>query len=319
MGKGSAHISEVGNYGDGREEYASKYLLEQALPNDPAATLVALEEFGQRWSLLHLGKEKGRHLDRFVREVQTGTSPPPPVEPRRKERIRALEIGSYIGYSAIRIGRLLAEKNNGSTLLSVEQNEDNAKLARKHVAHAGLDGLVTVVRANIQEHFSSQGTGGGHARSEAFDFVFIDHRKPFYLRDLKFLEARGVIDAAITTVVADNVASLEHILNRQASIARGKRRKACQCVNRACNYMDYVQNSGRYVTEVFWGAKDGISVSKPRRAEDRSQDEISSPKFSAIGPHESRSNRESFDPYEWVAPSREKSRQLSLAYDRSHV
>jgi catechol O-methyltransferase len=288
MGKNASakHISEVGNYGDEREYYASKYVLEHAPRNDPDALLGALEHFDVRWTMLHLGKEKGEYLDMAVKELiserrtkqQTeqccGTSVTNPI--------RALEIGTYIGYSAIRIGRILAtEADNGSTLLSVEQNVDNAGYAKTHVEYAGLNKTVKVLHSRVEECFDETASTtkvevensveNGNSSSlllchdnRPYDFVFFDHRKPFYLRDLKLLESRGVIDATITTVVADNVASLEHIKNREESIARGKRKGPCKCVNKACDYLDYVRRRWSS-TEIFYGnnTKDGISVSKP--------------------------------------------------------
>lgn len=280
--KSSRHISEVGNYGDKREYYASKYVLEHALPNDPDAVLEALESFDVRWTMLHLGKEKGEFLDRALKELiaERRTKDAVSVTPTgcKPNPIRALEIGTYIGYSSIRIGRILAmEADYGSTLLSVEQNSDNAGYAKTHVEHAGLNKFVKVLHSRVEKCFDCPSTGNKVGILEdwnaslpfyhcdrPYDFVFMDHRKPFYLRDLKLLESRGVIDPEITTVVADNVASLEHIKNRQESIIRGKRKGPCKCVNKACDYLDYVRRRWSS-TDIFYGSstKDGISVSKP--------------------------------------------------------
>ena len=294
MGKNASakHISEVGNYGDKREFYASKYVLEHAPRNDPDALLGALEYFDVRWTMLHLGKEKGEYLDAAVKDLilerrsmkqqqtmeqccGTTTSVTNPIH--------ALEIGSYIGYSAIRIGRILAmEADQGSTLLSVEQNVDNAGYAKTHVEYSGLNKTVKVLHSKVENCFDETASTTNidvgnnvengdassfpicHNNRRPYDFVFFDHRKPFYLRDLKLLESRGVIDATITTVVADNVASLMHVKNREESIARGKRKGPCKCVNKACDYLDYVSRRWSS-TEIFYGTntKDGISVSKP--------------------------------------------------------
>ena len=289
MGKNSStrHISEVGNYGDAREYYASKYVLENAQPNDPDAILRALEMFDVRWTMLHLGMEKGEYLDMALKEL---------IAERRKKQlncevpddgrpnpIRALEVGAYIGYSAIRMGRILVtEAEQGSTLLSVEQNYDNARYAKIHVEYAGLNETVKVLHSRVENCFdettnefevrndenrnSSMDPNRG---SRPYDFVFFDHRKPFYLRDLKLLESRGIIDASVTTLVADNVASLQHLKNREEAIARGKRKGPCKCVNNACNYLAYVRNRWSS-TKIFYGnsTKDGISISKPAYGSD---------------------------------------------------
>jgi predicted O-methyltransferase YrrM len=290
MGKNASakHISEVGNYGDKREFYASKYVLEHAPRNDPDALLGALEYFDVRWTMLHLGKEKGEYLDMAVRDLiseRRSMNQQTESTCRSPNPIRALEVGTYIGYSAIRIGSILAtEADDGSTLLSVEQNVDNAGYAKTHVEHAGLNKTVKVLHSKVENCFDDEKSSATndeiennvengdasslplycHDNRRPYDFVFFDHRKPFYLRDLKLLESRGVIDAAITTVVADNVASLEHIKNREESIARGKRKGPCKCVNKACDYLEYVRRRWSS-TEIFYGTntKDGISVSKP--------------------------------------------------------
>jgi len=277
------HISEAGNYGDQREYYASKYLLEHALPNDPEACLKALEDFDVRWTMLHLGREKGEHLDRAVVDAircrscnWTGNG--------HQRPIRALEVGAYIGYSAIRIGRILAEcAPEGSHLLSVEQNGDNACYAARHVKHAGLAGTVAVRHGRIEEcfghhdnnddddnindsdHSDSSSSSSSELGVAPFDLVFLDHRKPFYLRDLKLLRAARVVDPNTTTVIADNVAPREHLRNRAEAVARGKRRGPCVCSNKACDFLEHVRREWSS-TEICYGAnsKDGISVSVPR-------------------------------------------------------
>ena len=276
MGKNESarHISEVGNYGDKREYYASKYVLEHSKPKDPEQVLEALENFDVRWTMLHLGKEKGEYLDFALKELilQRRNNEIPGRD--GSHPIRVLEVGSYIGYSAIRMGRILAtEADSGSTLLSVEQNEENAGYAKTHVEHAGLNGIVEVLHSKVEhcfqeDHEKTDAPVGNENclldRTRPYDFVFFDHRKPFYLRDLKMLERVGVIDARITTIVADNVASLEHVRNREESIARGKRKGPCKCSNKACDFLEYVRSRWSS-TKVYYGenTKDGISVSKP--------------------------------------------------------
>ena len=297
------HLSEVGNYGDQREYYASQYVLEHAPKNTPDAVLAALEQFDLRWTMLHLGKAKGDYLDAAVRDLILERRQQPQQEQQRP--IRALEIGAYIGYSAIRIGRILAtatasqEPGYAATLVSVEQNRENAGYAQTHVDYAGLTKHVTVLHSRIGDcsffdniclpttTTNAKSKNNDHGQDPSlsvplcgdadgddkppppppprpYDFVFFDHRTAWYLRDLQFLEAQGVIDATRTTVVADNVASLEHVHNRTAAIQRGKRTGPCQCVNKGCDYLAYVRRHWSSTT-IYYGTntKDGISVSKP--------------------------------------------------------
>ena len=74
-----------------------------------------------------------------------------------KFQFRALEIGTYIVYSAIRSGRIFASKaetadhnhNVSSTLLSVEQNQVNTNYAKTMIDYAGLNKAVKVLHSNI--------------------------------------------------------------------------------------------------------------------------------------------------------------------------
>jgi catechol O-methyltransferase len=91
-------------------------------------------------------------------------------------------------------------------LYSIEFLEANADIARRILAHAGVDSRVTVLVGTIgddgktiasleNEHGFSPGS---------LDFVFIDHAKDAYLPDLqRILEHRWLRPGAI--VVADNV------------------------------------------------------------------------------------------------------------------
>ncbi len=114
-----------------------------------------------------------------------------------------LELGSYIGYSAVRIAQALKA---GSRLVSLEVDARRAQLARRTITHAGLRSTVTVLVGTAQaEHLQSALRAGacGHGNT-SYSLIFLDHKKDLYLPDLKFLEDHGFIRAG-TVVVADNV------------------------------------------------------------------------------------------------------------------
>ena len=72
-----------------------QYILKNTSPGDPQAVLDAMDHFGRHDQfLMNVGDEKGLILDAAVRQSKAG---------------RALELGCYCGYSAVRIGRLLQE------------------------------------------------------------------------------------------------------------------------------------------------------------------------------------------------------------------
>lgn len=107
---------------------------------------------------------------------------------------RILEIGTLGGYSAIYLARALPE---GGSLLSLELDEDNAKVARNNLERAGLGGKVEVRVGDAHETLARlQEIGEG-----PFDLVFIDADKegyPGYLDHALRLTRPGAL------ILADN-------------------------------------------------------------------------------------------------------------------
>ncbi|GAA5168122.1 O-methyltransferase [Pseudonocardia eucalypti] len=179
-----------GRMGDGREEELVEHVLAVAAPGDPDAAIAAVDQFAARPNrfLINIGAEKGAILERAV---------------GRARPTRLLELGTYCGYSAMRIARSMPA---GAHLWSVEPNPANADVARRIWEHAGLSGQVTAVVGAL-------GDGGGTLRKlrerHAFgpgglDFVLIDHAKNEYLPDLRRILAQGWLHPG-SVVVADNV------------------------------------------------------------------------------------------------------------------
>jgi predicted O-methyltransferase YrrM len=126
----------------------------------------------------------------------------------------ALEVGTFLGYSAIRTARNLQP---GGQLLCIEANPQNAAVARQVVQYAGLqqhvqilDGVsgqvIPKLPAMLAALQSLQGSSSSAQRQQqqGFDFVFLDHCKECYLPDLQSLEQLGLIQQG-TAVMADNV------------------------------------------------------------------------------------------------------------------
>ena len=110
----------------------------------------------------------------------------------------AVEIGSYCGYSALRISSRL----NGSEMLySIENNSRCREWTRRLVAKAGLSERVVIV-ATIAEALEKI-----RATERRISFIFIDHAKERYVEDLKFIEQSGLMLSPGCTVVADNILS----------------------------------------------------------------------------------------------------------------
>jgi catechol O-methyltransferase len=174
--------------GDGREEKAARYVLANARPGDLADAIRAIDRFAYNKAfLINVGDEKGQILDRAVRRAR----------PRR-----ILELGTYCGYSALRMALTAPDAH----IFSIEFNPANADIARRIFAHAGVASRVTVIVGTLDDGGATlralreqHGFGPG-----SVDFVFVDHAKEAYLPDLQRIEAEGWLHPG-SIVVADNV------------------------------------------------------------------------------------------------------------------
>eukprot|EP00931_Biecheleriopsis_adriatica_P100539 TRINITY_DN75829_c0_g1_i1.p1 TRINITY_DN75829_c0_g1~~TRINITY_DN75829_c0_g1_i1.p1 ORF type:complete len:582 (-),score=120.31 TRINITY_DN75829_c0_g1_i1:19-1764(-) len=214
-----------GQLGNGLERKASEAAQSKAPSSDAAAFLSAIDSFQkeQSGSMMHVGAVRGACLDAAVRARAPQT---------------VLELGSYIGYSAVRIARLLPE---GSKLWTVEPNMENADLATANVAHAGLAHIVTVLRGTIDDD-----SVRAELPSGALDFVFFDHRKALYRQTLEKLEGWGYV-ATGTVIAADNIGG--HGARQHANAMDDE-------------YARYVRESGMYVSCHSWGDGDGLEISE---------------------------------------------------------
>ncbi|MCX2715156.1 O-methyltransferase [Mycolicibacterium sp. J2] len=181
---GARNISKTGQIGDGREAAAAEYVVREARRGDIDDVLATIDRFAYEQSfLINVGDEKGMLLDAAVQRANPAV---------------ALELGTYCGYSALRIARAAP----AARVFSVELSAANADIARRIWAHAGVADRITCVVGTL-------GDGGATLDALGFapgslDFVFIDHDKAAYLTDLQSILDRGWLHAG-SVVVADNV------------------------------------------------------------------------------------------------------------------
>lgn len=188
MAMGQHNIPVTGQIGDGREAAAGDYVLSHARRGDIDDVLDTVDRFAYTKSfLINIGDEKGALLDAAV---------------RRADPSRALELGTYCGYGALRIARAAPR----AQVVSVELAASNAEVARKIWAHADVADRVTCVVGTL-------GDGGAtldvltaeHAfGTGSLDLLFIDHDKSAYLADLLRILDRGWLHPG-SIVVADNI------------------------------------------------------------------------------------------------------------------
>ncbi len=188
MGAGARKFQTTGQFGDGREAAAVDYVLQHARAGDVDDVLATIDKFAYEKSvLINVGDEKGELLDAAVRRANPAV---------------ALELGTYVGYSAMRIARGAPN----AKVYSVEFAEANAANARRIWDHAGVADRVTCVVGTIGDDgrtLNALATEHGFAYGTV-DFVFIDHDKAAYLADLLSILERGWLHPG-SIVVADNV------------------------------------------------------------------------------------------------------------------
>jgi catechol O-methyltransferase len=183
---GMKHLTTEWQVGDGREARLADYVAARARKGDPADVIRVIDEYGYEQSfLINVGDEKGGILD--VAEAR----------PRR-----GLELGTYCGYSALRMARAAPS----AQIFSIEFNPQNAQIARRILDHAGVGERVTVVVGTLGDGGktidalrSVHGFGAG-----SVDLLFIDHDKSAYLPDLQLILQQGWLRPG-ALVVADNI------------------------------------------------------------------------------------------------------------------
>jgi catechol O-methyltransferase len=187
-GIGIRKFNTTGQLGDGRESAAADYVVTNARPGDIGDVLAKIDEFAyQKSFLVNIGDEKGRLLDAAV---------------RRSDPRLAVELGTYCGYSALRMAAVAPS----ARIVSVELSAANADVARRIWEYAGVADRITCVVGTIGDGgrtldvlASEHGVSAG-----ALDFLFIDHDKNAYLTDLLAIVDRGWLRRG-AVVVADNV------------------------------------------------------------------------------------------------------------------
>ena len=152
-----------------------------------------------------------------------------------------LEIGTAIGYSAIRMS--LVNKNINVT--TIERDNPRYMEAKKNINNFELNNRIKVIN---DDAFNVE-------LKEQYDLIFIDAAKSQYI---KFFEKFKLNLSENGVIVSDNL-NFHGLV--QKNIDEIESRNVRGLVRKLNNYIDFLKNNKEFVT-TFYEIGDGISISK---------------------------------------------------------
>ncbi|MEW6043751.1 MAG: O-methyltransferase [Thermoproteota archaeon] len=84
---------------------------------------------------------------------------------------QVLELGTSVGYSTLWFASILAQGHKKSKIITIEQNQDKIKRARRNFERAGVNRLIQIKQGRILDVLKSM------PKKPRFDFVLIDADK----------------------------------------------------------------------------------------------------------------------------------------------
>ena len=206
--------------------------------------------YSRHW-MMHVGDEKGAILDRVVDELQVDGL-----------EVNIVEIGSYCGYSAVRMASQLTNKS--SKVYCIERESQCVEWTRRLAAMAGLTDAIIVIEGEVPSGIEYL----QRTLQASIDLLFIDHDKSLYLRDLVLFEKSGLLRAG-GVVVADNVLSfgcplddyMQHVRRRSSDSSVSPVVYGSSTLHRSC--VEYSAAGGQDGSSLPAGhyLEDGVEVS----------------------------------------------------------
>lgn len=154
---------------------------------------------------------------------------------------KILEVGSAIGYSAIRMSSAC-----GAEVVTIELSEEMAELARNNISKAGLDDKIRLICGDAKDVLPEI------KGDNEFDMIFVDAAKgqymEFFPHCMRLLRQGGVL-------ISDNVlykgmtATDELVVRRKITIVRRLR-----------EYLDMLSNNKELSTAIL-PIGDGVAIS----------------------------------------------------------
>lgn len=151
-----------------------------------------------------------------------------------------LEIGSAIGYSAIKMA--LVDKD--IKVITIERDIDRYNIAIKNIKDFDLEKQITVI---LDDAFNVE-------INEKFDLIFIDAAKSQYI---KFFEKFKVNLKKSGVFISDNL-DFHGLVKSDEKI---ESRNVRGIVRKLRNYIEFLENNEEFETK-FYSIGDGIGISK---------------------------------------------------------
>ena len=161
----------------------------------------------------------------------------------RKNNIKKiLEIGSAIGYSAIKMALI----NKNIKITTIERDEKRYKEAIKNIEDFNLNNQIKII---LKDALEMEVKG-------KYDLIFIDAAKA---QNIKFFEKFKNNLNENGSIITDNLNF--HGLTKEVENIKSKNLKAL--VKKINNYKEFLKNNEEF-TSNFYETGDGISVSKKK-------------------------------------------------------
>ena len=151
-----------------------------------------------------------------------------------------LEIGSAIGYSAIKMA--LVDKSIKVTTIERDTNRFNE--AVKNIKEFNLENQIEIINADALEYTTDK----------QFDLIFIDAAKAQYI---KFFEKYKINLKQNGTIISDNLDFHGLVKNPELTTNRNTK----QLVRKINKYIEFLKENKEFKTE-FISLGDGIGISK---------------------------------------------------------
>lgn len=184
-----------------------------------------LEEYAKENNVPIMMKDGIEFLTQYIKENNVKT---------------ILEIGSAIGYSAIRMA--LVDKDIEVT--TIERDTNRYEEAVKNIKEFNLENQIDLINADALEYNTEK----------QFDLIFIDAAKAQYI---KFFEKYKTNLKQNGTIISDNLDFHGLVKNPELTTNRNTK----QLVRKINTYIEFLKENKEFKTE-FISLGDGIGISK---------------------------------------------------------